>query len=95
MTSPAVCSETSHVHPQKEKELFYLPTGDCCDFQGRKGERNSPMVVKHVSSKGCGATESTSGTPASHFFLSPTDSSSEVAGGIMLKYFFFFINYCL
>lgn len=29
------------------------------------------MVVKHVCSRVCWATERTSGTPASHFFLSP------------------------
>ncbi len=31
------------------------------------------MVVMHVCSKVCWATERTSGTPASHFFLSPPE----------------------
>lgn len=73
ITSPAVCSEMIQGQRGKRrtcpKLLFW---GICvCPLSRR---RNSPMVVMHVCSRVCWATEGTSGTPASHFFRSPPDA---------------------
>lgn len=87
ITSPTVCSESLEREREWEKMgLKWIHNGhiklSCVLSQG---EGNSPMVLMHVSSRVCWASERTRGTPASHFFLSPPDDGlssgdTEMAG---------------
>lgn len=86
ITSPAVCSETWHIR-RKGDLRFYAAI--VLIFKRSACNSNSPMVMLHVSSRVCWATERTSGTlpvsTTSHFFLSPPEDGlssgdTDVAG---------------